>query len=145
MAHSSTTFESPLFVPDDETGVSSKEETLIVSRNLTRRCESWGTSTWCSRYDYSYIYSLNYEGRTELLVRVCGGGAHGKQSIPCETAFVRFVQNNQQVKVTIQVAGPADRHDWGPRKTIDWLLEADFHIVSTHLHQGKFSSSSFSF
>ena len=73
----------------------------------------------------------------EFRIRICGGGASGKQSIPCDTALVRFCSSQQDLKVITEIVNPGHRHYWGPAATVDWLLASDFHVIRTHLHQGK--------
>jgi hypothetical protein len=78
--------------------------------------------------------------RKEFRIRICGGGSNGKQSIPCDTALLGFRLSQQDLKVIVDIVNPGQRHLWGPQQTIDWLLASDFHIIRTHLHQGKLIS-----
>ena len=75
--------------------------------------------------------------RKTVLIRICGGGRSGKQSISCENAIIAFqIQTYSRLNVVVEKLDPGCRLTSEPEEVIDWLLASDFHIVRTHLHQG---------
>ena len=75
--------------------------------------------------------------KKKVLVRICGGGKTGNQTKSCEEALLETMHSVfEKVQIVVERMDPGDRIDMGPKKVIDWLLESDYHIISTHLHQG---------
>lgn len=90
---------------------------------------------WKQQYLLQDLYVAMIAGR-DVLVHVCGGGEFRRQTEPCDSALLRFAISEPNIKLTVEVFNPSHRHDLGPKGVIDWLLQSDFHIIRTHLHQG---------
>ena len=74
-----------------------------------------------------------------FLIRIACGGQGSPQEIPVKRAVAIFVTNlsRKGIEVKIEKKDPGWVHHDGPEAYVDWLLESDFHIVSTHIHQGQ--------
>ena len=73
----------------------------------------------------------------EYIVRVCGGGHGGMQSVSIAVALKKFRQVKKNFNVTMEIMHPEDRRNFGNvSEVITWLQQSDFHVISTHIHQG---------
>jgi len=78
-------------------------------------------------------------GQIQLrLIHVFGGGEGGWQIGPfaaaCrETYFAEYVGD---LRFEVMYVSDIKKCNWSPDQFVDWLLEADCHIIITHLHQG---------
>ena len=73
------------------------------------------------------------------LIRIASGGPSSPQETPVSCGVNVLVSKllRRGVKVKVETKYPSTVHSCGPEEYVDWLLEADFHIISTHIHQGK--------
>jgi hypothetical protein len=79
------------------------------------------------------------------LVRIrmyCGGydGYQASNFMPALSDFLRkfsetFRHRNWVAKLEVKYAADV-RRDWTPKLLVDWLKGGDFHIITTHVHQG---------
>ena len=79
------------------------------------------------------------------LVRIrmyCGGydGYQASNVMSALSDFLRqfpetFRHRNWVAQLEIKYASDI-RSDWTPKLLVDWLKEGDFHIITTHVHQG---------
>jgi hypothetical protein len=74
-----------------------------------------------------------------FLIRIASGGPTSPQEVPIATVInmilTKLLKNN--IKARVQRKEPALVHRYGPKAYVDWLLESDFHLISTHIHQGN--------
>lgn len=78
---------------------------------------------------------------TPLVVRVYAGGRDGYQvpfCIKVLAEFALFIREQHRKSVVREVKYVQDCREchWEPRHLVDWLLESDFHVIATHVHQG---------
>ena len=75
-----------------------------------------------------------------FLIRIASGGESSPQEIPVARAVNVLITKLLQrgLKVKVESKDPKAVHSSGPQSYVDWLLEADFHIISTHIHQGNY-------
>jgi hypothetical protein len=77
--------------------------------------------------------------REAYLIRIASGGPSSPQEIPVASAVNKLVSKllRRGIFVKVEARNPAQVHSWGPEAYVDWLLESDLHIISTHIHQGN--------
>ena len=79
--------------------------------------------------------------REYYLIRIASGGPSSPQEIPVASAVNKLVTRllRKGTFVKVEARNPAKVHSWGPEAYVDWLLESDLNIISTHIHQGNFA------
>ncbi len=68
------------------------------------------------------------------LSRVFVGGDKAQQIFAVEKAINRMYQN-RKFKVEYMTSKEVNRLDWNPSQLMDWFLTADYHFITTHIHQ----------
>ncbi len=69
-----------------------------------------------------------------LLIRVFAGGEKAEQIFAVEESINRIYQKSK-FKVEYMTGKEVNRLDWNPSQLIDWFLAADYHFITTHIHQ----------
>ena len=77
-----------------------------------------------------------------IVVRVYCGGMDGYQVPFCRKALADFASEFEDIhgrKILREYKYVQDmrKDKWDPQHLVDWLLESDFHVIATHVHQGN--------
>ncbi len=78
-------------------------------------------------------------------IREYCGGADGYQSSNFTAALSEFVMTfsrkfqdrNWDARLHVKYAADMKILRWTPEMLVDWLEEADFHLITSHVHQGN--------
>jgi hypothetical protein len=75
-----------------------------------------------------------------FLIRIASGGSQSAQEVPISTVINIILTKllKQNIKARAERKDPKLVHRYGPKAYVDWLLESDFHLISTHIHQGNY-------
>lgn len=77
-----------------------------------------------------------------ILIRAFSGAHEGRSSEPFFTAIRRATQTFRERNITLEVEIYSNDRiknvlRWSPGELVDRLLEADMHLLATHLHEGN--------
>jgi hypothetical protein len=72
-----------------------------------------------------------------FLIHIISGGeaSNGSEFLPFAVAKLRQEHNFVFRSILMNPKNIKERN-WSPTDAINWLLEADFHVIATHMHQG---------
>jgi hypothetical protein len=77
---------------------------------------------------------LTFKKMELLLIRVFAGGEKAGQIFAVEESINRMYQKSK-FKVEYMTGKEVNRLDWNPSQLIDWFLAADYHFITTQIHQ----------
>lgn len=78
--------------------------------------------------------------QSKIVIRVHEGGREGNQLKYLTRAKQHMNEHFREIYVLLKFESMNNNdikeNNWSPEQLIDWLLEADIHIILTHVHQG---------
>jgi len=134
-------FTKHLAIPKSTTRESMTLDELFLYCNLVDNSENETKKRKASLQQNTHAKKISITNVVQptkvYLIRICGGGHFGAQSFSLTAALRLFQKKSLGLTVKIETMHPEDRRKFGNiTEIINWLLTSDFHIISTHLHQG---------